>query len=74
LGELKYSPILGKSSIEAISVFSKNKFVVLYNIGLPGTSNCPPISIKPRASRVLIDDSDSTPLISDIFNLVTGCS
>ena len=57
LGELKYSPILGKSSKEDMFVFSKNKLVVLYSIGLPGTSNCPSLSIKPLASSVLIEDS-----------------
>ena len=29
---------------------------------------------RPLDSRVFIDDSDSTPLISETFNFVTGCS
>ncbi len=74
LGESKYSPINGRLSKFSISIFSINNSVVLYKIGFPGTSNSPALSINPLDSNVLIDDSDSTPLISDIFNFVTGCS
>ena len=74
MGESKYSPINGRLSKFSISIFSIKNSVVLYKIGFPGTSNSPALSTNPLDSNVLIDDSDSTPLISDIFNFVTGCS
>ena len=52
----------------------RNIFVVTYKCGDPGISIIPDFSIKPLDSKVFIDDSDSTPLISLIFNFVTGCS
>ena len=73
-GEEKYSPIVGSSSKLSNPVFAKNSSEVPYKIGLPGTSSSPDLITRPLDSNVLIDDSDSTPLISETFNLVTGCS
>ena len=46
----------------------------MYKCGDPGTSKTPDLLTKPLASSVFNEDSDSTPLISETFNLVTGCS
>ena len=46
----------------------------MYKCGDPGTSKIPDLLTKPLASSVFNEDSDSTPLISETFNLVTGCS
>ena len=70
----KYSPNRGKSEIEEIFIFCKNKLVVMYKCGLPGISKVPDFSINPRDSSVFSDDSDSTPLISETLSFVTGCS
>ena len=57
-----------------MSIFSKKRFVVIYKCGFPGTSRWPDFSIRPLDSKVLREDSDSTPLTSLTLSFVTGCS
>src|SRR5690606_15603027 len=62
----------GSSSSESSPIFSRNRPVVRYPAGLPGIERRPASSIKPSRNSVRIEESESTPRISDSWPRLTG--